>query len=149
MESRKERRQAKRYSVQCGAIVYLKKKPLFLTGSSRYIQLGPLCDISSQGMSMHYFFEKDFPDVSSGLAIRTTSGKIIIDDVKFETVYDVELAEMPDGKQIRKRAIKLVELSGYQSAWLACLIHNLRSRQSELPDLSGNDERPEILREVF
>ena len=98
---------------------------------------------------MHYFFEKDFPDVSSGLAISTTSGKIIIDDVKFETVYDVELAEMPDGKQIRKRAIKLVELSGYQSAWLACLIHNLRSRQSELPDLSDNNERPEILREIF
>lgn len=149
MESRKERRKAKRYSVQCGAIVYLKRKPSFMSNSSRYIQLGPVSDISSHGMSIHYFFEKDFPDISSGLAISTTSGKIIIDDVKFETVYDVEIAEMPDGKKIRKRAMKLVGLSGYQSAWLACIIHNLKSRQSELPVMSGNNEKPEILREVF
>lgn len=149
MESRKERRKSKRYSVQCGAIVYLKKKSWFLSKGSKYIQLGPVSDISSNGMSIHYFSGHDNPEIYSGLAISTTSGKIIIDDVQFETVYDVEIAKMPDGKAIRKRAMRLVELSGYQSAWLACLIHNLKSRQSELTGVLKQDGRPEILSEIL
>lgn len=149
MESRKERRKVKRYSVQCGAIVYLKKKSRFLSKNSKYIQLGPISDISPNGMSIHYFSGNDSPEIFSGLAISTTSGKVIIDDVQFETVYDVEIAKMPDGKAIRKKAMRLVELSGYQSAWLACMIHNLKSRQDELSQPTNHADRPVILQEVY
>jgi len=78
----------------------------------------------------------------------TKSGKIIIDDLHFETVYDIEIGVLPDGKEVRKKAVRFLDVSGYQAAWLACMIHNLSSRQSEL-DNPSVDERPEVLKEIF
>ena len=78
----------------------------------------------------------------------TKSGKIILDDLLFETVYDIEIGALPDGKQVRKKAVRFMDISGYQAAWLACIIHNLNSRQAEL-DNPSIEERPEVLKEIF
>lgn len=149
MEAHSERRLARRYPVRGGAFVNFKKKSFFLVNRYEYVQIGPVSDISSKGMAVYYFSKK--ADLGNGLrlAILTPSGKVIIDDLMFETVYDVEIGELPDGKKIRKKAIKFQDISGYQEAWLSCFIHNLTSRQSELSIPSVHNEKPELLREVF
>jgi len=153
MDTQKDRRETKRYPIQCGAFIYLKRTPSFPFKKTSYIQLGPVSDISFKGISVQYISEK-LQDVISPssypeLAISTSSGKIIIDDVKYEPVYDWEIAAMPDGKNIRRKALKFLELSGYQSAWLACLIHNLKSRQIEIPYKTNPEDKPAILNGIF
>lgn len=149
METHNERREARRYPVKGGAFVNFKKKSFFLLNRYEYIQIGPVSDISCKGMSVYYFSKKNSCDEGLGLAILNLSGKVILDDLMFETIYDVEIGELPDGKKIRKRALRFNDISGYQAAWLSCLIHNLSSRQAELARPSSNDERPDLLKEVF
>ena len=148
LETQNERREARRFPVKGGAVVNFKKKSFFMLSRNEYIQIGPIADISAKGMSVNYFSNRNRFDESLGLSIMTTSGKIILDDLLFETIYDIEIGDLPDGKKVRKRAVRFIDISGYQAAWLACMIHNLSSRQAEL-DNPSVDERPEILREVF
>ncbi len=82
-------------------------------------------------------------------SILYSSGKIIVDSVNFEPVYDIEIGTMPDGKKIRKKAVKFLNISGCQAAWFACIIHNLKSRQDEFKEAVEHDEKPEILKEIF
>lgn len=147
-DTQNERRETRRFPVKGGAVVNFKKKSFFMLSKNEYIQIGPVSDISFRGMSIHYFSNKNKFDESLGLTIMTKSGKIIIDDLHFETVYDIEIGVLPDGKEVRKKAVRFLDVSGYQAAWLACMIHNLSSRQSEL-DNPSVDERPEVLKEIF
>lgn len=50
---------------------------------------------------------------------------------------------------IRKRVLKFIELSGYEAAWLACQIHNIKSRQSEVAVPINNDKKPSITQNTF
>ncbi len=149
METCNERREEKRYHIQSGAIANIRKKAFFLLKKSRYIKIGPISDISKKGMSIHYFSKNDILDDTFDLSIGTSSGKIIVDSVNFETIYDIEIGTMPDGKKIRKKAVKFLNISGYQAAWFACIIHNLKSRQDEFKEAVEHDEKPEILKEIF
>jgi len=148
-ETQNERRESRRFPVKGGAVVNFKKKSFFMLNKNEYIQIGPISDISSSGMAIHYFSNNNKFDESLGMAILTTSGKMILDDLLFETVYDIEIGDLPDGKKIRKKAVRFVDISGYQAAWLACMIHNLSSRQAELGNPSSINERPEVLKEIF
>lgn len=153
MDLNEDRRETKRYPVQCGAFVCYKKKPPLPFTKTKYVQLGPVSDISAKGISVQYI-DSETKMVSSSLldpeiAISTSSGEIIIENVKYHQIYDSEIATMTDGKSIRRKAIKFIDLSGYQSAWLACLIHNLKSRQIELPYKTDPEDKPVILKSIY
>lgn len=149
MNTLKERRASKRFPVKGGAIVYFQKRAFFLSNASEYIQIGPVSDISSNGISLFYFMNNKSITNCSKLAIITPSGKIIIDDIKFKSVYDIDVGRLPGGKKIRKTALKFEDISGYQSAWIACMIHNLKSRQDELSQPTNHADQPVILQEVY
>ena len=149
METYSDRREEKRYHIRGGAVANIVKKPFFLLKNKRHIKLGPITDISNKGMSIHYFSNRYIPDDNFDMSIGTSSGKIIIDRLKFKTVYDIEVGSMPNGKTIRRKAVKFMHISGYQAAWFACIIHNLKSRQDEYPESGSQDDKPEILNEIF
>lgn len=149
MNQGEERRVARRFPVKAGAIVNIRKKHILTLGRNVFVKVGPVTDISAAGMSVTYFSDKDLFESSLKLSIMTPSGKTIIDNLLYETVYDVEIGMLPDGRKIRKRAVRFVKVSGPQSAWLACMIHNLSSRQAELNQPTPESERPEVLREVL
>ena len=149
MNQGEDRRVARRFPVKAGAIVNIRKKHILTLGRNVFVKVGPVADISAAGMSVTYFSDKDLFESSLKLTIMTPSGKTIIDNLLYETVYDVEIGMLPDGRKIRKRAVRFVKVSGPQSAWLACMIHNLSSRQAELNHPTPESERPEVLREVL
>jgi hypothetical protein len=132
------------------------RKPAFAAFGSQVWQLGHIIDISKVGLSFRYIAHGARSNGSSALEIYLADKSFHLEKVKFETVWDSELADQLPSSSIpvRRRGVRFEELTQGQRVQLASFIRNhpaaldmRRSRRDrrEAYDLDyllkGGDER--------
>lgn len=148
MSSKNERRRFTRYTIQSGVVVFFIKKSRFPFIKPKYIRLGPVLDISRTGLLFEYTETSENLDNFSELALFTSSGRVIVDNIPFTSVYDCKMEYLSNGDVLRKRAVMFNDLSPIQNSWVVCIIDNLVSRMIEAGFIKTSVDSPDILREV-
>lgn len=128
MESALKRRKHDRFRIMGSAIVSLHKPRLIKLGRAKLVELGPIVDISWGGLAVHYIDSKARQIESNELDISTPDEGIRIEGIPFQTVSDIEIADMPDGKKIRRRSIKFGDLSNTQRTGLVNFLQKATRR---------------------
>lgn len=100
----------------------LHKPRLFELAKPRFIELGPIIDISVGGLAVQYFETKERLTECAELSITVPDEGIKVEKVKFKTISDVQTAELPGSKTIRTRRAEFKELTPYQRFQLESLI---------------------------
>lgn len=107
------RRKWKRYTIKGGSLVYLYKEGIIGMGKPVLIEMGPIVDVSMGGIAFQYIENKRRQADITELAIAMPSDDCRVDGVPFETIADFEVAALPDGKRIRNRCVRFVDLTPY------------------------------------
>lgn len=107
-----ERRRHRRFPVQAGIYVAIKKKRFFNWTKPQFIKLGPLLDISMGGVAIHYIESHERDQTYASLCLVTAAGEVPFEDLSVRMVFDRKVAELPDQKWIHKRALEFDDLSG-------------------------------------
>jgi hypothetical protein len=116
------RRKWKRFKVMGGSLVLLSKPRFMNIGKPRLIKMGPIIDISLGGISLQYVDSNKIPKECYELSISVPPDKIVLKDVPFEILSDVEIAELSDFRKIRNRSVRFGKLSSYQRFQLQSFI---------------------------
>ena len=123
-------RKWKRFRMKGSAIVLLHKPRLIEWGKPSFIELGPIVDISWGGIAVQYIDSKERQIKSSELSISIPPDGIKVENIPFQTVSDVEIAELPDNKKIRRRNIKFVDMNQTQKAKLVNFLQKFTVRST-------------------
>jgi len=119
------RRKWKRSRMTSGATVMLHKPSIIGFGKPSYIELGPVIDISMGGLSVKYINNKERQtDDCFELSLSLPNDGIQLEGMRFEIVADFEVAELPNGREVRKRCVKFGKLDSYKSFQLETFIKN-------------------------
>ncbi|MBT8352830.1 MAG: hypothetical protein KJO26_16545 [Deltaproteobacteria bacterium] len=117
------RRKWKRSRMIGGATVMLHKPSIIGFGKPSYIELGPVIDISMGGLSVKYINNKERQtDDCFELSLSLPNDGIKLEEMPFEGVADFKVAELPDGREVRKRCVKFEKLDSYKSFQLETFI---------------------------
>ena len=109
------RRKWKRFTIKGGSLVYLYKAGIIGRGKPVLIEMGPIVDVSMGGIAFQYIENKRRQADIAELAIAMPSDDCRVDGVPFEIIADFEVAALPDGKRIRNRCVRFVNLTPYLS----------------------------------
>ncbi len=107
-----ERRMHRRFSVQAGLYVAIKKSSFLNLAKPYFVKLGPLVDISKGGLAIHYIENNQRAQTYSSLSLVTAQGEVPFEDLSVRMVFDRKVAELPNKKCIRKRALAFGDLPG-------------------------------------
>jgi len=118
------RRKWKRFRMTSGAAVMLHKPSLIGFGKTSYIELGPVIDISMGGLAVKYINSKKRQTDCFELSLSVANDGIKIEGMPFEVVADFKVAELPDGREVRKRCVEFEKLDSYKSFQLETFIKN-------------------------
>lgn len=118
------RRKWKRFRMTSGATVMLHKPSIIGFGKPVYIELGPIVDISMGGLSVQYINSKKRQTECFELSLSLSNDGIELEELPFEIVADFKVAELPDGREVRKRCVEFGKLDSYKSFQLETFIKN-------------------------
>ena len=140
------RRKWKRFRMTSGAIVMLNKPSLIGLGKPSYVELGPVVDISMGGLAIQYFNSKHRQIDCFELSLSLPGEGIKVEGLPFEIVTDFKVAQLPDGREIRKRCVQFGKLDSYKSFQLETFIKNntseiVKDRRSGFDRRQFNDPR--------
>ena len=124
-----KKRKWDRFRIKGAAVVMLHKPRLIPVGKPKLVELGPVTDISWGGLAVQYIDSKERQIESNELSISIPPHGIKLEGIPFQIVSDVEIAELPDSKKIRRRSIKFSELTKAQSAKLVKFLQNFTVRE--------------------
>ena len=130
MKSSIKKRKWDRFKIKGGAIVMLHKPRTLNFGKPKLVELGPIVDISWGGIAVQYIDSKERQIKSSELSISIPPDGIVLENIPFQTVSDVEIAELPDAKKIRRRNIKFEDMNQTQKAKLVGFLQNFTVRST-------------------
>lgn len=108
----------------------LHKPRTIKLGKPKLVELGPIVDISWGGIAVQYIDSKERQINSSELSISIPPDGIKVENIAFRTVSDVEVAELPDNKKIRRRNIKFEDMNQKQKAKLVSFLQNFTVRST-------------------
>jgi hypothetical protein len=128
INSETKKRKWDRFKIKGGAIVMLQKPRMINLGKPKLIELGPIVDISWGGIAIQYIDSKDRQIDASEISISIPPDGIKLENIPFETVSDVEVAELPDSKKIRRRSIKFGNMDQTQKVKLVNFLQNFTVR---------------------
>ncbi len=122
-----ERRRYRRFPVQAGIYVAVKKPRLLNWAKPHFIKLGPLIDISMGGLAIHYIENHERTQAHATLCLVTAEGEVPFEDLSVRMVFDRKVAELPDQKWIHKRALEFGALSGQHASHMEDFIHRIEA----------------------
>ena len=125
-----KKRRWDRFKIKGGAIVMLHKPRRIKVGKPKLLELGPVVDISWGGLAVQYIDSKERQIESNELSISIPPHGVALEGIPFQTVSDVEVAELSDSKKIRRRSIKFNELTQAQKAKLVKFLQNFTVRDT-------------------
>lgn len=133
------RRRHERYRLMGSALVIFERPRIFNIGKPRIIKLGPLSDISQDGLSVEYFANgKRFGDFCE-LSILVPGHGITVYRIPFRNISDIVVAELDAKRIIMRWGIQFDELNHHHIKSLQRFI-NLYT-QEEVPDRRNGFER--------
>ncbi len=130
MKSSIKKRKWGRFKIKGGAIVMLHKPRTIKLGKPKLVELGPIVDISWGGIAVQYIDSKERQIKSSELSISIPPDGIKLENIPFQTVSDVEIAELPDSKKIRRRNIKFEDMNQTQKAKMVNFLQKFTVRST-------------------
>ena len=122
------RRKWKRFRMTSGATVLLHKPSLIGFGKPSYIELGPVIDISMGGLATKYFNSKKRQTDCLELSLSVANDGIKAEGLPFEIVADFKFADLPDGREVRKRCVEFGKLDSYKLFQLETFIKNYTTK---------------------
>lgn len=136
----KRRRRWKRFTVRTGSIVLLHHPSFWKFGLTKTIELGPILNISQTGLMVQYMDSNDRRRKCEELSISVSPVGIQVEKLRYETILDFEVALLPEGKTIRNRSVRFINVTSYQTFQLETFIK--RFAFGSIPDRrSGRDRR--------
>ena len=112
----------KRFAIHGVATALMRRFRLIEWGNPRYVEYGPIADISKGGMAIHYIANKKREFETSELAISVPNSGIVVAGIPFNVVMDVNISQLPDGKIIHKKGIQFGQMTSTQEFQLETFI---------------------------
>ena len=102
----------------------LHKERVIGIGGPKLIELGPIIDISLGGLAVQYMENKKRTVDATELSISIPLEGIALSGLAFRVISDKAVAQLPDGKLIRKRCVAFVKLQPHQRFQLESFINH-------------------------
>lgn len=112
----------KRFPLKGVATALMRKFRLIEVGPPKYVEFGPIVDISRGGLAVQYIANKKRDFETDQMAISVPESGIVVAQIPFKVVSDIEISRMPDGKVIRKKSVQFGELTSRQEFRLEAFI---------------------------
>jgi hypothetical protein len=114
MDAMGEKRSEMRYLVKNEVFCEIHQSSLFKPGRNALVQFGPVLDISKKGMAILYTGHRMRPGRSARLSLKLPGGAVNIQDVKFKTVSDKKVHDLPNSLAMRRLGVRFKKLTGAQ-----------------------------------
>ena len=134
------RRKWKRYRLNAGGIVLVKKQRMMDFGPPKMLPLGPVVNIGLGGLWVQYIANRQRAAESEALTISLPDLGEKVEPIPFRIVTDNEVARLPDGKVVRNRHVQFGTLTDYQTFQIKTLIREFAS-DIDLDRRSGSERR--------
>jgi len=118
----KNKRRWKRFTVNNGAVVLIRKPSLWKLGKPSHVNLGPIKDIGMKGLAVQYVESKKILHNVTTLSIMVPGRGIVVEDIPFRTVTDFEIAQLPNSRKVRTLCVCFERLLPMQKVHLERLI---------------------------
>ena len=117
-----KRRKWKRYESRWVMTVAYKKSGFLNFGKTGYVKLGPVIDISMNGLAVQYIGEKKRNDKSSALYILGPDEEVLLESIPYKVISEDQSVELPDSKKIWNRTVQFGSLTPVHKFQLKQLI---------------------------
>jgi hypothetical protein len=130
MDMSSNKRKHARYALNCGAEVNLNVSRLFGFGKEKKIKLGPVVDMSLNGMAIRYAVDQVDSFKAANLSIVMPGRGTLIEAIPFEIVNDCNLNDCPGAHPLRRCGLKFGTLSEDHLNRLKVIIQNYAEKQN-------------------
>jgi len=117
-ESGRNKRRWKRFQVPNGAVVTISRPSLLKLGKSVQVTLGPIKDIGMKGLAVQYVETKKLLDNVKSMSIMVPGKGVVVENLRFRTVADFEVAHLSNSKSIRTLCVSFDKLMPMQKVKL-------------------------------
>jgi hypothetical protein len=111
MDSENEKRRCMRHIVRNEVFCEIHQSPFFQPGRNDLVQFGPVLDISEKGMALMYAGRRIHPRRSAKLSLKLPDGGTNVSNVKFRTVSDRKVHDLPNSLSMRRLGVQFRKLS--------------------------------------
>jgi len=103
-----------RHIVRNEVFCEIRQSPLFKPGRNDLVQFGPVLDISENGMALMYAGFRIRPRRTAKLTLKLPEGDTHVRDVKFRTISDRKVHDLPKALAMRRMGVQFRKLSSNQ-----------------------------------
>ncbi|MBT3310859.1 MAG: hypothetical protein HN737_07745 [Desulfobacterales bacterium] len=135
-----KRRKWKRYESRWVMTVVFEKSSLLNFGKTSFIKLGPVVDISMNGLAVQYIGDKKRNDKTSVLSVLGPDEEILLDSIPYTIVSEDHSVELPDLKKIWNRTVQFGNLTPVHKFQLKQLIEKF-TKELNVERRAGADRR--------
>ena len=131
IEPVKKDRKHDRYQLSGSAMVMLPIPRFKGLLKPKWIELGPIIDVSYGGLAFQYVEKEDQETELNELTIHVPPDQKVLEKIPVETVSDVEVSNIPAMGKIRRRGVKFGELTQKQKISLVKFLQKYTRRVQE------------------
>lgn len=124
----KQDRRYDRYQLSGGARVMVPVPRLSGLLKPKWIELGPVIDVSYGGLAFQYVEKDDFGTDMQEITVRVPPNQPVLEKIPVQTVSDSVVSEIPAMGKIRRCGVKFGELNRKQKISLVKFLQNYTRR---------------------
>lgn len=125
---KKKDRRHDRYQLSGSATVMQPVPRLGGLLKPKWIELGPIIDVSYGGLAFQYVEKEEQQTELNELTINVPPDKRVLEGIPVQTVSDVVVSEVPTMGKIRRQGLKFGEMSQKQKISLVKFLQNYTRR---------------------